>query len=148
MDRQEARLPGWVAPMSRLIIGLQGRGIAFFSFHVLTIPGRRSGVMRRTVVSPFVVEGRRYVLSLGQLEWARNARAAGWGLLRRGRRQSKVALVEVKAPESEPIVSEFPRQIPGGVRFFIQLGLVARPGRPDQFATAAAKLVLFRLDPA
>lgn len=134
--------------MSRLIIGLQQRGISFFSFHVLSVRGRRSGLMRRTVVSPFVVNGRNYVLSFGQLEWVRNARAAGRGTLGRGRHQNTVALVEVKAPDSAPIVSEFPRQIPGGVRFFIQLGLVDRPGRPEQFAAAAENLVLFRLDPA
>jgi hypothetical protein len=138
-------LPGWVNPASRVIIALQGVGISFFSFHVLRIPGRRSGVMRPTVVSPFVVEGQRYVLSFGHLEWVRNAQAAGWGLLSRGRHTAKVALVEVGSPESRSIVGAFPRQVPAGVQFFTMLGLVEPPGRPDQFEAAADRLTLFRI---
>ena len=141
------RLPGWVQPISRLIIAPQRRGISFLSFHVLTTPGRNSGWMRSTVVAPFDAEGRRYVLSFGDLDWVRNARGAGWGMLGRGRRQVRVALVEIKPPESAAIVPEFPCQIPGGVRFFTRLGLVEAPGRPDQFAAAAENLVLFRVDP-
>ena len=133
--------------MSQLIILLQRLGIAFFSFHVLSIPGRRSGLMRTTVVSPFTVAGERYLLSFGQLDWVRNARAAGWGLLRRGRREERVALVEVKPPDSAHIVGKFPKQIPAGVQFFIRMGLVDTPGRPEQFEAAADKLALFRVDP-
>jgi hypothetical protein len=142
------QLPGWVRPLSRVIIGLQRLGIAFFSFHVVSIPGRRSGKMRMTVVSPFTVDGNRYLLSLGQLDWVRNARAAGWGILSRGRRRSRVGLVEVSPPASATIVREFPGQIPGGVQFFIRMKLVEAPGRPDQFEAAADKLALFRIDPA
>jgi hypothetical protein len=140
-------LPGWVGPISQVVIALQRLGIAFLSFHVLRIPGRRTGQLRTTVVSPFVVGGQRYVLSFGQLAWVRNARAAGWGLLSRGRRETKVRLMEVVAPESALIVREFPAQIPAGVQFFTRTGLVARPGGPDQFEAAAAKLALFRIDP-
>jgi hypothetical protein len=134
--------------MSKVIIGLQRLGIAFFSFHVISIPGRRSGQMRTTVVSPFVVDGQRYLLSFGQLDWVRNARAAGWAIVSRGRKQEKVALVEIKPPESRAIVREFPRQIPAGVQFFIRMGLVEKPAGPDQFETAAEKLAVFRIDPA
>jgi len=126
-----------------VVIGLQRLGIAFFSFHVISIPGRRSGQIRTTVVSPHTVDGRRYLLSFGQLDWVRNARAAGWAILRRGRRHTRVQLVELRPPESASIVREFPRQIPAGVRFFIRLGLVEKPGGPDQFAAAADRLALF-----
>ena len=141
------RLPFWVAPASQLIIGLQSLGIAFLSFHTLTIPGRRTGRPRTTVVSPFTVDGRRYVLSFGDLAWVRNARAAGQGVLGRGRSRTKVSIVEILPPEGASIASEFPGQVPAGVRFFVQTGLVDSPGRPDQFAAAAANLALFRLDP-
>jgi hypothetical protein len=141
------RLPGWVGPLSRVIVGLQRLGVAFFSFHVISIPGRRSGLMRTTVVSPFTVDGRRYLLSFGQLDWVRNARAAGVATLGRGRKQTRVRLVEIPAPESAAIVGAFPRQIPAGVQFFTRLGLVEKPGHPDQFAAAAGRLALFRIDP-
>lgn len=140
------QLPRWVKPASRLIVLMQGLGIVFFSFYVLAIPGRRTGVMRETVVSPFTVAGRQYVLSIGQLDWVRNARAAGWGVLGRGRRKERVVLAEVQPPESVSIVGEFPRQIPAGVQFFVRTGLVERPGTPDQFKAAAGKLALFHLE--
>jgi hypothetical protein len=147
IDKRQPQLPGWVRPASRVIIGLQKLGLAFFSFHVISIPGRRSGQMRTTVVSPFAVNGQRYLLSFGQLDWVRNARAAGWAILRRGRRETTVGLVEIKPPESASIVREFPRQIPAGVQFFTRIGLVEAPGRPDQFEAAAEKVTLFRIGP-
>src|SRR5215471_12093806 len=101
--------------------------------------------MRATVVSPFSVDGNRYLLSFGQLDWVRNGRAAGWGLLSRGRQTSRVRLVEVEPPASAAIVREFPRQIRGGVQFLVRTGLVEKPGGPDQFAKAADKLALFRI---
>lgn len=142
------RLPAWVAPASRVIVWLQARGISFLSFHVLTIPGRRSGRMLKTVVSPFTVDGRRYVLSFGHLQWVANARAAGCGILGRGRTDERVTLTEIKSPESGGIVREFPRQVPAGVQFFVRLGLVEKPAGPNEFEAAAERLALFRLDPA
>lgn len=142
------QLPRWVQPVSQVIIALQWLGIAFFSFYVLSTPGRRSGRMRTTVVSPFTVDGDRYLLSFGELSWVRNARAAGWARLSRGRKATRVALVEIPAPDSAAIAREFPNQIPAGVQFFVRMGLVEPPGRSDQFEAAAGKLTVFRIDPS
>jgi hypothetical protein len=139
-------LPRWLAPMNVVIKGLQRMGIAFFSFHLISVPGRRTGRMRTTPVSPFTVEGQRYILSFGQTEWVRNARVAGWGILSRGRRQTKVTLLEIEPANSRAIVGEFPKLIPAGVRFFISVGLVEAPGSPDQFEAAADRLALFRVE--
>jgi len=132
--------------MTSVIIGLQRLGIAFFSFHVISIPGRRSGLMRTTVVSPFTVDGRRYVLSFGQLDWVRNARAARRAIISRGRKQATVALIEIHPPDSRAIVREFPLQIPAGAQFFVRTGLVEKPAGPDEFESAADRLALFRID--
>lgn len=86
------------------------------------------------------------MLSLGQLQWVRNARVAEWRVLSRGRHEQRVALVEVGAPDNRKIVREYPGQIPGGVQFFVRLGLVDRPAGPDQFEVAADRLALVRLD--
>ena len=86
------------------------------------------------------------MLSFGQLDWVRNARAAGWAI-QSGRSQRKVALVEVKVPESRSIVREFPRLIPAGAGFFVRMGLVDRPAGPREFEVAAPRLALFRIDP-
>jgi len=133
--------------MNNVLKLLQRAGIAFFSFHVLAVPGRRSGRLNATPVSPFNVEGQRYILSFGQTDWVRNPRVAGWGVLSRGRCRARVALVEVHSPESCRIMREFPRQIPAGVQFFVRLGLVEAPGGPDQFEAAAERLTLMRIEP-
>jgi len=140
-------LPRWLKPVNRVIVFLQRLGIAFFSFHLISVPGRRTGRLRTTPVSPFSVEGRRYIVSFGQTEWVRNARAAGWGILARGRRAAKVRLVELDLADREPILRQFPVQVPQGVRFFVQIGAVEPPAGPDAFAAAAPGLAVFRVEP-
>jgi hypothetical protein len=132
--------------MNQIMKALQRVGIAFFSFHLISVPGRRSGLLRTTPVSPFSVDGQRYILSFGQTQWVKNARESGWGILARGRRRWKVAFVEVRPPESADIVRQFPLKIPAGVQFFVRLGLVEKPAGPEQFAAAAERLALFRID--
>jgi hypothetical protein len=137
-----------LSPMSMAPPGRAHRSLSVrFSFHVLAVPGRRSAQLRATPVSPFSVDGQRFILSFGRTDWVRNARAAGWGFLSRGRQRMRVALVEVEPPDSAVIVREFPRQIPAGVQFFVRLGLVEAPGGPDQFQAAADRLALFQIKP-
>jgi hypothetical protein len=140
-------LPRWLKPVNHVIVFLQRRGIAFLTFHLLSVPGRRSGRLRTTPVSPFSVDGRRYILSIGRTDWVRNARAAGWGILARGRSSQRVRLTEVPVPEREPIVRQFPVQIPRGVSFLVRVGAVEPPGDPDAFAAAGPRLALFRVEP-
>src|SRR5262249_30985782 len=142
-----AALPRWLKPVNRVIVLLQRMGIAFLSFHLLSVPGRRSGRLRTTPVSPFRVEGRRYIVSFGQTEWVRNARVAGQGILARGRRRQRVRLVELDVDERAPILRQFPVQVPAGVRFFVDVGVVRPPAGPDQFAEAAPVLAVFLVEP-
>jgi hypothetical protein len=144
--RRPPKLPGWLKPVNAVMKFLQGAGIALGSIHLISVPGRRTGEMRTTPVSPFTVGNRRYILSFGETEWVRNARAAGWGMLTRGRSKTKVKLTEVKPPDSRPILSEYPRRIPTGVPFYLRVGLVEPPGRPDQFEAAADQLALFDVE--
>ena len=141
-------LPRWLRPVNRVIVLLQRLGIAFLSFHLLSVPGRRTGRLRTTPVSPFSVEGRRYIVSLGQTEWVRNARAAGWGVLARGRRRRRVRLTELELEERRPVLRQFPLQVPAGVRFFERVGAVRPPADPDAFAEAAPVLAVFRVEPS
>jgi len=140
-------LPRWLKTVNRMIVLLQRLGIAFLSFHLLTVPGRRTGRLRTTPVSPFSVEGRRYIVSFGQTEWVRNARAAGWGILARGRRSQRVRLLALDVEERRPILRQFPVQVPAGVRFFERVGVVRPPADPDAFAEAAPVLAVFRVEP-
>lgn len=142
-----AALPRWLRSVNRVIVLLQRLGIAFLSFHLLSVAGRRTGRLHTTPVSPFSVEGRRYIVSFGQTEWVKNARAAGWGILARGRRRQRVRLLALDLEERTPILRQFPVQVPAGVRFFVQVGVVQPPADPDAFAEAARALAVFRVEP-
>lgn len=139
------RLPAWLKIVNPIIVWLQRRGVAFFTFHLISIPGRKSGRLRTTPVSPFTVDGHRYVMSVGDTEWVKNARACGWAIVSRGRNQERVRLIEVPPEERPAIASEFPRKVPGGVSFFVQAGVVKSPPTPEAFATAGPRLALFEL---
>jgi hypothetical protein len=146
----QARLPRWLKPANRVIVALQRLGLAIGTMRVLSVPGRTSGKLQTTPVSPLTVEGRRYVIGgMPQADWVKNARAAGWGVLAQGRKQERVALVELPVEERAPILRAFPRLVPRGVQFFQQLyGLPKDPAAlPDAFAALAPTCPVFRIEP-
>ena len=147
MPAPTGALPGWLPFANRIVRVLYRLGIPLGDIHVLTVPGRRTGEPRPTPVSPLTVDHRRYVVAaLVRGDWARNARAAGHGELARGRRRTRVRVVEVTEPgEKEAVLRAFPREVPSGVPFFVRLGLVTGPD-PDQFAAVAAEVAVFRLE--
>lgn len=144
-SRQAATLPSWLPFANRVIMGLQRLGFVVGSMHVLAVPGRRSGVLRSTPVSLLTVEGRRYIVAgLDDADWVLNARAACRGILRRGRVDEDVALIELSVEERAAILREFPRLIPQGVPFFTRLYGVAAD--PDAFAGLADRCPVFRVE--
>jgi hypothetical protein len=142
------RLPRWLGPANRLITALQRRGVAFFTFYLLTVPGRVSGILRTTPVSPVFLDGACYLVSIGETEWVKNARVSGWGKLARGRREWRVTLEELGPEVRVPVLRAFPVEVPHGVPFLVQIGAVAKPGDPDAFEAAAGRLAVFRAIPA
>jgi deazaflavin-dependent oxidoreductase (nitroreductase family) len=142
-----ATLPGWLPAANRVVRTLSRLGLRLGTIHVLTVPGRRSGAPRATPVSPLEVDGRRYVIAgLPDGDWARNARAAGHGELAAARRRTAVTLTEVTDPDlRRAVMRAFPAEVPHGVAFFVRLGLVER-GTADEFAAAADRVAVFRLD--
>jgi deazaflavin-dependent oxidoreductase (nitroreductase family) len=143
-----SQLPSWLPVANLLVKALQRVGLPLGTIHVLTVPGRVSGRPRATPVSPLVVDGRRYVVAgLPRSDWASNARAAGRGELARGRRREDVALAEVTDPDlRRTVMRAFPTEVPGGVDFFVRLGLVEQ-GTPEQFAAAADQVAVFEISP-
>jgi hypothetical protein len=80
-------------------------------------------------------------------DWARNVRAARRGELTHGRRRQAVTLTEVTdLEEKRAVMRAFPREVPNGVAFFVRLGLVTG-GDPDEFAAAADRVAVFRVEP-
>ena len=143
--REMGRLPSWLKGLNQVVIALQRLGFVVGTMHVFAVPGRRSGVIRSTPVSLLTVDGHRYIVAgLDDADWVLNARVAGLGMLRRGRTEEHVSLVELPVENRAPILREFPRLVPQVVPFFTRLyGVTADP---EQFAGLAASCPVFRVE--
>ena len=147
MAEREVGLPRWLGTANRVVVALQRSGLVIGTMRVLSVPGRKTGTLRATPVSPLRVEGRRYIVAaLEGADWVKNARAAGWGFLARGREEERVALVEVPVGERAAVLREFPDKVPGGVRYFRRLYGVSRD--PEEFAELAPRCPVFRVEGA
>jgi glyoxylase-like metal-dependent hydrolase (beta-lactamase superfamily II) len=75
----------------------------------LEVPGRRSGIIRRTNLVLAQHHGQRYLVSLtGESEWVRNVRAAGGRVvLQRGGVRRAVRLVEVPVRDRPPVIRSY-----------------------------------------
>lgn len=144
----ELTLPRWLKPANRVVKLLHRLGLPLGTIHLLSVPGRSSGVLRTTPVSPLTVAGRQYVISpVPKSDWVRNAEAAGWGRLGTGRTSRRVRLEPVTDPaEKEQVLRAFPVEVPHGVSFFIRVGAVTSDS-PDEFAAAAPGSAVFRVVP-
>ncbi len=143
----KATAPQWLKPFNRVILALQRLGVALGTMRALSVPGRASGQLRTTPVSPLTVDGERYIVAgFEGADWVKNVRAAGWGILARGRKRERVSLVELPVEERGSVLREFPVEVPHGVRFFTQAGVVASPD-PDSFEAAAPRCPVFRVEP-
>ncbi len=138
-------LPGWLAIFNRAVMALQRVGFVVGSMHVLSVPGRQSGIPRSTPVSLLTVDGQRYIVAgLDDADWVLNARATGRGILQRGRTEESISLIELPVAERAPILREFPRLVPHGVPFFTRLYGVRAD--PEAFAALAATCPVFRVE--
>ena len=143
----ELRPPRYLKSMNRIVRAIQKLGIPTGPAMVLTVQGRKTGQPRSTPMTPFTYRGGLYtVAGYPGADWAANARAAGTGMLSRGRRSRQIKIVELDAEESRPVLREFPAQVPVGVGFAKRSGLV-RDGTPDEFESLAGQLAVFRFDP-
>jgi deazaflavin-dependent oxidoreductase (nitroreductase family) len=138
-------LPRWLGPASRVNTWLLRRGLRIGTQHVLSVPGRKSGLMRSTPVSLVTVDGARYVVSGEGLAWVANARAAGWGTLERARRTERVTLAELPPAERGPILRAFWHQVPQGRPFIARLFGLAADASVDDFEAAAPRCPVFRV---
>jgi deazaflavin-dependent oxidoreductase (nitroreductase family) len=143
--RKRGKLPAWLKGFNRVVMALQRLGFVIGTMHVLSVPGRQSGVLRSTPVSLLTVDGQRYIVAgLDGADWVLNARGAGRGMLHRGRTEEHVSLVELPVEERARILREFPRLVPQGVPFFTRLyGVTADP---EEFAGLAQSCPVFRVE--
>ena len=144
----EPQPPRWLKPMNKVMMAMQRLGLPTGPAMVLTVPGRKTGKLRSTPMTPFDHNGGLYtVAGYPGSDWAANARAAGTGTLTRGRRSRQVRIVEMTPDQSRPVLRAFAVKVPVGVGFAKRSGLVI-DGTPDEFEKLAGRLTVFRFDPA
>lgn len=126
--------------MVRLNVAMLRRGLRIGSQYLLSVPGRKSGVLRSTPVSIATVAGNRYIVAaFADAAWVGNVRAAGRGTLGRGKAEERVRLIDLPVAERGPILRAFLEQVRGGVRFF-------GSSDPSVVTAAADRYPVFRLD--
>lgn len=139
--------PRYLKTMNRFVRAVQRLGVHTGPAMILTVPGRKTGKLRSTPMTPFTFRDELYtVAGYPGADWAANARAAGAGTLTHGRKSRQVRIVELDADEARPVLRAFPAQVPVGVVFAKRSGLV-RDGSPDEFESLAGQLAVFRFVP-
>lgn len=128
-------------------------GLAPEDVVTLEVPGRRSGVIRRTTVVRAACDGGYYLVSLaGESDWVRNVRAAG-GQVVIGRRQRRAArLTEVPAAQRAPVIRAYllrwgrrPRSAPVAREAWFYFGV--SPAVPlEKIAAVAEHYPVFRVE--
>src|SRR5215203_4210969 len=79
----------------------------------LTVPGRRSGTPRSTLVTLLQEDGQRWLVApYGPVGWMHNARAAGQVEPNRGRRSKMVRVEELEPEAAAPILKAYLERVP------------------------------------
>ena len=103
--------------MNALVRPLARLGLAGHRTHLLTVPGRKTGRLWSTPVSIVQDGGERWLVApYGDRNWVKNARAAGWVELRRGRRRECLVVEELGSVDAVPVL-----------RRYYEIGLFTRP---------------------
>ena len=132
----------WRRGLNALVRPLARLGLAGRSTHLLTVPGRESGRLWSTPVSIVRDGGERWLVApYGERNWVKNARAAGWVELRRGRRRERLAVDEVDAEHAVPVLREYYRRF-RVTRPFFEVTLEASH---DEWLAEASRHPAFRL---
>ena len=121
---------------------LAAAGVAPFDIHLLTVRGRRTGRSYTTPVTVLRYEGSRWLVApYGERSWVRNARAAGFVVLRRGRRRERLAVEEVPSAARAAVLRAYLDRNPSTGDLF-----AAGRGAPlADFAAEAERHPVFRL---
>ncbi len=102
---QTNRVPFYIPIFNRIIVRLLRVGVPMGPMILLTVRGRTSGQPRTTPVGLFEQDGHRWLLAtFGETNWTRNLRAAGEGILTRGRRREAIAAVELAPEAAGPVL--------------------------------------------
>ncbi|MDQ3670828.1 MAG: nitroreductase family deazaflavin-dependent oxidoreductase [Actinomycetota bacterium] len=134
----------WRRALNAVVRPLARLGLTGPRTYLLTVPGRTTGRLWSTPVSIVEEGGERWLVApYGDRNWVKNARAAGWVELRRGRRRETLDVVEVAPEEAVPVLLRYYR-----------LGRVTRPffaagleSSEDAWLAETPEHPVFRLQP-
>jgi deazaflavin-dependent oxidoreductase (nitroreductase family) len=94
--------------VNRLMQALLRLGLGPKGSYILTVPGRKSGKPHSTPVTLVEENGQRWLVApYGEVNWVRNARAAGQVTLARGGKSETVSIVELEPEESAPVLQRY-----------------------------------------
>lgn len=109
--RKPYRKSLWRRSLNAVVRPLARLGLTGPRTHLLTVPGRASGKLWSTPVSIVRVGDERWLVApYGDRSWVKNARAAGWVELRRGRYRERLAVEELPPDQAVPVLQEYYRQ--------------------------------------
>ena len=101
----------WRRALNAVVRPLARLGLTGPRTHLLTVPGRASGKLWSTPVSIVRIGDARWLVApYGDRSWVKNARAAGWVELRRGRHRERLAVEELAPDEAVPVLQEYYRR--------------------------------------
>jgi deazaflavin-dependent oxidoreductase (nitroreductase family) len=111
MTRRPYRKSYWRRGLNALVRPLARLGLTGPRTHLLTVRGRKSGKPWSTPVS-IVRNGdaRWLVAPYGERNWVKNARAAGWVELRRGRRRERLRVDELPHDDAVQVLRRYYEQ--------------------------------------
>ena len=118
---------------------------------LLTVRGRKSGELRTTPVDLFEGNGRSFLVSTHRQEssnWVRNLRAAGEGVLTRGRTRRPITVVELAPEIAGPVLKEVlgPRLALPSRGFVLRRTFSVPPDAPlSDFVVAARSHPVFEI---
>jgi deazaflavin-dependent oxidoreductase (nitroreductase family) len=102
------RLSHWRRVLNVLVRPLARVGLTGPRTHLLTVAGRKTGKLWATPVSIVQERDARWLVAPhGDRNWVKNARAAGWVELRRGRRRERLAVEELPPEQAVPVLRRY-----------------------------------------
>jgi len=130
-DGKDSRAASARAPLFVSLFNPIGRRLARAGLMgpnaLLTVRGRKSGLSRTTPVAFVEVDGRRWIIAtFGDVNWARNLRAAGEATITIKRRTEDVEAIELSAEDGArffgEVLTPFIKRVPLGAMILRLLG--------------------------
>ena len=132
----------WRRGLNALVRPLARLGLTGPRTYLLTAPGRTTGKLWSTPVSIVQKGSERWLVApYGDRNWVRNARAAGWVELRRGRRRERLVVEELSPAEAVPVLRDYYRLSRVTRRFFA----VSLESSDEEWLAEASRHPAFRL---